>query len=552
MSLIHGPTSSPLSNKTISTLIAEQTTHHGDKPAIIVPWQSIRLTYRQLSERSAVIAKAMLEVGLRKGDCVGIMAGNCHEYIEVFLGGARIGCPVVVLNSFYTGEEVKRAVMLTSCKLVFIAKRIGQRDLSSHAEMLRGLPELDRVVCLEGTLDQVQSYNAFTSNRHSVFMKDAILHRAEKMVTPSDILNLQFTSGTTGSPKAAMLTHNNLINNASSVGNALHLSPSDIICSPPPLFHCFGLVMGFLASFTHGSSIIFPSDFFNPAAVVDALIAENATVLLGVPTMYIAEMEVMQKTGQKPTSLRTGLASGSAVSMTLMNTLRGRMGVEKMLIAYGMTETSPVTFITSMDDSDEKRSSTIGKVMPHCAAKIVDKKGDIVDRGVRGEICTSGYVLQKGYWRNEEKTREVMKVDDEGVVWMYTGDEGYIDEEGYGHVTGRIKDIIIRGGENIWPTEIEERLISHPLISEASVVGLKDERYGEAVGCFLKAASKLSDKEVQDWVSQTLGRHKAPKHIFWIGDARVGDDFPKTGSGKHQKHVMRAMGDRLIAIKARL
>jgi acyl-CoA synthetase (AMP-forming)/AMP-acid ligase II len=223
------------------------------------------------------------------------------------------------------------------------------------------------------------------------------------------------------------------------------LTPEDVICCPPPLFHCFGLVLGFLASFTHGSSIVFPSDFFDVTKVVDAIMDEDATVLLGVPTMYVAELEIIAKTGQRPRRLRTGLAAGSIVSQGLMNELRSKMGVEKMLIAYGMTETSPVTFITALDDSDEKGITTVGRVVPHTAAKVVDTTGTILARGERGELCTSGFALQKGYWRNEEKTREVMRRDENGVLWMRTGDEALLDSDGYAHVTGRIKDIIIRG-----------------------------------------------------------------------------------------------------------
>lgn len=225
----------------------------------------------------------------------------------------------------------------------------------------------------------------------------------------------------------------------------MRLTPEDVVCCPPPLFHCFGLVLGFLASYTHGSSIVFPSDFFDVKKVVDAIMSEDATVLLGVPTMYVAELEVMAKTGQRPRRLRTGLASGSAVSQGLMNQLREKMGVQKMLIAYGMTETSPVTFITALEDPDEKGTTTVGRVVPHTAAKVVDKDGRLLEKGERGELCTSGFALQKGYWRNEGKTREAMRRDENGVLWMHTGDEAMLDGEGYAHITGRIKDIIIRG-----------------------------------------------------------------------------------------------------------
>lgn len=379
-----------------------------------------------------------------------------------------------------------------ACKLVFIASSIGSRDLSSHIKALIStssrnpvLPELRRVVCIgNGALEQggveMQSYSTFTSNGHSVFMNDHVLKRAKNAVTPEDVLNLQFTSGTATCfpiPHIIRLTplsrnhrfsqsghvdtqvsplilrtalsnltpSSNLLNNARFVGDAMALTPEDVICCPPPLFHCFGLVLGFLASFTHGSSIVFPSDFFDVRRVVDAIVDEDATVLLGVPTMYVSELEVIAKTGQRPRRLRTGLASGSAVSQGLMNELRAKMGVEKMLIAYGMTETSPVTFITSLSDSDEKGTTTVGKVMPHTAAKVVGKDGRILGRGERGELCTSGFALQKGYLGNEEKTREVMRRDGDGVLWMHTGDEALLDEDGYAQITGRIKDMIIRG-----------------------------------------------------------------------------------------------------------
>lgn len=342
------------------------------------------------------------------------------------------------------------------------------------------------------------------------------------------------------------------------------------------MFHCFGLVMGFLSSFFHGSSIVFPSDYFHAGKVVEAIMNEDATVLLGVPTMYIAELEVMMKTGQKPRQLRTGLASGSPVSQSLMNQIRSTMGAQKMLIAYGMTETSPVSFITSLEDTDEKGTTTVGRVFPHTAAKVIDTQGKIVRRGQRGELCTSGFVLQKGYWRNEEKTSEVMRRDENGVLWMHTGDEAMIDGDGYALITGRIKDLIIRGtfkffhipnsialiltfktgGENIFPREIEERLMCHASIFEASVVGIRNERYGEVVGCFLKLSPqspKPTDQEIKQFITEQLGRHKAPHHIFWIGDAGVGEDFPKTGSGKHQKHMMRDIGNRLVGnVKAKL
>ncbi|KAK1731951.1 4-coumarate-CoA ligase [Colletotrichum acutatum] len=563
LSLVQGPTSPSLILKPLGSLIEEQSKKYGDRPAVIVPWQSTRLSYRELADRSKVIAKAILEVGLHHGDRVGIIAGNCYQYIELFLGAARIGCPYVVFNNTYSPDELKNAVLASGCKLLLMSPQIGTKSLSPHLESLLSLDKvqspLKQIVYLQkfeqapqGSM--LESYSFFFNRGQSIFMNDSVLRRAARKVRPSDTLNLQFTSGTTGRPKAATLTHINLVNDAQFVGDAMRLTEADVVCCPPPLFHCFGLIMGFLASFCHGSSIVFPSDNFNAEATLSAVLKEKATALLGVPSMFLAELEALQQSGSPINTLRTGLIAGSPVPAALMTDIREKMHVEGILIAYGMTETSPVTFITSLEDAHEKRNASVGKALPHTAAKVVDAQGAIVPRGTRGELCTSGFALQKGYWKDQEKTKEVMKVDNNGVVWMHTGDEGLIDTDGYAYITGRIKDLIIRGGENISPTEIEDRLLSHPAISEACVVGLQDKRYGEVVASFLQTANgtlKLTDSEVKAWVTEKLGRHKAPEHVFWIGHPDVGTSLPKTGSGKYQKHLIRDLGDTLLNKSAR-
>ncbi|KAM5341498.1 hypothetical protein ACJ41O_014529 [Fusarium nematophilum] len=594
LSLVYGPAQPELLIRTLGSLVEEQADKFGSRCAVSAPWQAARLSYRDLADRSKLMAKAMLEMGMRHGDCVGIMAGNCSQYIEVFLGGARIGCPVVVINNTFAPDELQAAVARVNCKLVFVASNIGTRSLQGHVEKLLHMAtsesHLTRLVTIGHVPVQsyngveVQSYSAFLGNSHSIFMNDTALKRAERQVEPSDVLNLQFTSGRThalceetvadiftrhnrctksslshsyvNSP--SLSTRNiadrrpdrNLINNARFNGHAMRLTQDDIVCCPPPLFHCFGLVMGFLASFCHGSTIVFPSDNFNAEKTIEAVVSEKATALLGVPTMFIAELDALEKNPQQITTLRTGLAAGSPVPKVLMESLRQRMNIQGMLIAYGMTETSPVTFITSLDDTEEKMHNSIGQVFPHTAAKVIDGSGNVVPVGTRGELCTSGFALQKGYWNDEEKTQEVMRRDGDGVVWMHTGDEGFIDQDGYGHITGRIKDIIIRGGENITPTEIENRLLAHPCIAESCVVGLADYKYGEVVSAFLKAPGDIprrpSDDEVRHWVSQHLGRVKSPQHIFWLGDKGVGDELPKTGSGKYQKHLIREIGNAIL------
>ncbi|KEZ41998.1 hypothetical protein SAPIO_CDS6390 [Scedosporium apiospermum] len=385
---VRGPKDPALWIKTLGTALDEQAARFGDKSALIVPWQSVRLSYRQLADRSRVVAKALLRLGLRHGDSVGIMAGNCHEYIEVFLGGARIGCPVVVLNNTYSPDELRNAACISSCKVIFIASKIGTKDLAAHIAILRGqghpnpkLLELLQLVCLgndefDGKGIGIQSYTQLKVKAAFGITDEEMLRRAEARVDPDNVLNLQFTSGTTGAPKAAMLTHVNLLNNGLFIGDALRLTPDDIVCCPPPLFHCFGLVVGFLSSLSHGCAIVFPSDNFDAKKVVDAVMSEDATIILSVPTMFMAQLEVMAKSGQKPRRLRAGLSAGAALSVSLIAKVREKMGLRKIINAYGMTETSPITFMTVLDDSDDK-AETIGRVMPHTAAKVIDSNAYI-------------------------------------------------------------------------------------------------------------------------------------------------------------------------------
>ncbi|QLI67972.1 Acyl-CoA ligase sidI [Metarhizium brunneum] len=557
LSIVAGATDNPLWTMTLGELIETQAKCYGGRTAVVFPWQNISRTYHSLSLRSKLIAKALLAAGLQHGDCVAITAGNCYQYIEVFFGAARIGCPVVVLNSTYTPTELQRAVSFSECKIIFAAQFSGPKgDLSEHLEHLDKHGSDDaQLVLFDSSFRSrdnrlsVTTYDDFVGKAESSHVSDSLLVEKESLVKAGDVLNIQFTSGTTGLPKASMLTHMNLINNGKLVGDQLRLTERDVVCCPPPLFHCFGLVMGVLGAFTHGSSIVFPSAQFNADLVLDSIESESCTVLYGVPTMFLVELEVNKRRKRDTSSLQKALAAGALVPQAVVRRLKHEMNLETVLIAYGMTETSPVTFGTRFEDPIEQRLTSVGTVFPHTGAKIVDSRGRIVPRGVRGEICTSGYALQKEYLKNAEKTAEVMRADSDGVVWMHTGDEGVIDEQGYCRVTGRIKDMIIRGGENIMPTEIEERLLAHACVVEASVIGLPDERYGEAVACFLRqkeACARPDDAGIARWVQQTLGRHKAPRYVYWIGDPGVGHDFPKTGSGKHQKHILRDIGRRLL------
>ncbi|KAE8346767.1 hypothetical protein BDV24DRAFT_158397 [Aspergillus arachidicola] len=543
---VTGLTEPPICPKTFAQFIDEKAATYGQKPAIVSPWQGIRLSYYELAERSKHVARALLGMGLAHGDCVGIMAGNSCQHIELLMGGARIGCAVVSLHSTYTPEELERAVRRTSCRLLFIASRIGRRDLSIHVKLMKNcvsssaLPQLHGVLTIgpndyNGYAQGLQTYeDLFAEYKEGVTGPgiDAtfLLKLAENAVTPDDVVRLEFTSGTTGTLKAGMLTATNLLGGGLTVGDRLNLIPKDIICSPAPLFHSFTLLAGIFASLTHGSSVILPSDHFDPNKVVEAIQKQAPTVLLGVPTMFLAELETMAK-GQVDTSLRAAVVGGSAVTSALRKNICTMMKTKDVYAVYGMTETG-ATFIGSLDGLEES-TGMVGFVMPHICAKILNKSGQIARPMEKGELYTSGFTLQKGYFGDEEKTLETMTQDQDGKIWMRTGDEAVIDESGCCRITGRIKDIIIRGGENISPLEVESRLASNPSIGEASVLGLPDATYGEVVGCFLKSApnaQRLSDEEVQGWVRETLAWHKTPVYIFWIGDPGVVDDFPTTGT----------------------
>ncbi|KAF9886517.1 hypothetical protein FE257_011424 [Aspergillus nanangensis] len=553
LALVHGATDHPLWSKTLGQVVDEQAERLGEKTVAVLPWQNVRISFQQLAARARRFAAGLLRAGLQRGDNIAIMAGNRVEYLEVVIGGALIGCPVLVVNNTYKPWELRNALHKTSCRMLFLASTIGSRSMVEHFQILTSPPDMHRVVMLGdgdcSAIPQVQSYATFIANSKSL-LADGVLQQAMEAVEPSEVLSLQFTSGTTGEPKASMLTHiiSNLLNNARFLGQRMELTTNDIVCCPPPLFHCFGLVMAFFSTLIHGGTIVFPSDHFNPDLVLDAITQEKCTTLLGVPTMFIAEMEANRSRGYRLTTLHKGMIAGSPVSLPLMADIQKHMGIDGMVIAYGMTETSTITFSTSLTDSPENRAKTVGRVMPQVTAKIVNPRGETVRRGEIGELCISGYALQKGYWSNELKTKEVMRVHDDGVLWMHTGDECLIDEDGYCHAMGRIKDIIIRGGENIFPAEIEERLLLNPGLGEASVVGVNDSKYGEVVGCFLKGVDgyTMADNEIKDWVRSTMGTAKTPQHVFWIGADGVCADFPKTGSGKHQKHLLREMADELL------
>ncbi|RYP11159.1 hypothetical protein DL764_000230 [Monosporascus ibericus] len=548
LSLLHGPVDPPLVDLTLGELLELQTYQHGNQECIVIPWTGARWTYNELNSQSSALAQSLLDMDIGVGDRVGIMAGNCEQYAAVFFAAAKIGVILVILNNTYTPTEAMYGLKFSDCKIFFTVPRIGRLDnskLLSELENKRGSPQV--VMLRDDKSGKYSTYDELIrSGRRQSHQR---LYRAMSKVLPHQVVNLQFTSGTTGLPKAAMLTHHNLINNSRFIGDRMRLTPDDILCCPPPLFHCFGLVLGLLAVVTHGGKIVYPAEVFDTNATLHAISDEKCTAVHGVPAMFDSLFQAKWPEDFNCDALRTGIIAGAPVPRYLMELLIKRFGMTEFTSSYGLTEASPTCFNAFTDDAIDRRLTTVGTLMPHAHAKIVDRDGNVVPIGVRGELCIAGYQLQVGYWNNCEKTSEVMVKDPSGLTWLHTGDEAVFDEDGYCSITGRFKDIIIRGGENIYPLEIEERLTAHPSISRAIVVGLKNQHYGEVVGAFVELVenrSKPSTEELRDWVRKRLGGHKSPAHVFWLGESGIPAAVPLTGSGKVRKFEMAKLGEEIL------
>ncbi|EWZ35372.1 long-chain acyl-CoA synthetase [Fusarium oxysporum f. sp. radicis-lycopersici 26381] len=548
LSVLEGPVDPPLVDLTLGELLELQTYQHGNQECLVIPWTGARWTYNELSQQSSSLAQSLLDMGIGVGDRVAIMAGNCEQYAAVFFAVAKIGAILVILNNTYTPTEAMYGLKFSDSKIFFTTPRIGRLDQTQLLQQLENKKTAPMVVMLRGDeFGKHQTYgelvNAGRRRNHQR------LYQAMTKVLPHQVVNLQFTSGTTGLPKAAMLTHHNLVNNSRFIGDRMRLGPADILCCPPPLFHCFGLVLGLLAVVTHGGKIVYPAEVFDIDATLKAISDEQCTAVHGVPAMFDSLFQAKWPENFNCDNLRTGIIAGAPVPRYLMELLVNRFGMTEFTSSYGLTEASPTCFNAFTDDSIDTRLTTVGTLMPHAKAKIVDRDGNIVPVGERGELCIGGYQLQAGYWNNSEKTNETMIRDAAGVLWLHTGDEAVFDENGYCSITGRFKDIIIRGGENIYPLEIEERLMDHPAITRAIVVGLKNKHYGEVVGAFVELAEghqKPQFEEIKDWCRKRLGGHKSPAHVFWLGDGDVPATVPLTGSGKVRKFEMAKLGDELL------
>jgi len=527
---VRGATTPPLLEDTIGAALERAAKDWQRRPAIIAPFQNIRWTYEELNARADALATGFLELGLEPGDRIGIWAPNCAEWTLTQFAAAKAGIILVTINPAYRKAELDYALNKSGCRALVLAKAHRGVEFASMLRELvaeRKLPQLQHAILIGKK--SIEGFLAFDDV--AATKADDRVRKIGAALKPDDAINIQFTSGTTGFPKGATLSHNNILNNGFFVGEAIGLTPQDKLCIPVPLYHCFGMVMGNLGCLTHGSAMVYPSEGFDPLAVLQTVQDEKCTALYGVPTMFIAELGQADFAKFDLSSLRTGIMAGSPCPIEVMRHVIDKMHMREVTIAYGMTETSPVSFQSSRSDSVERRVSTVGRVLPHVEVKILDADGNSVPRGTQGELCTRGPSVMLGYWDDEARTAEAIDADG----WMHTGDIGTIDDEGYGNITGRIKDIVIRGGENIYPREIEEFLYRHPKVSDVTVVGLPDAKYGEELCAWiiLHPGQSSNAEEIKMFCDKQIARYKVPRYVKFV------DAFPMTVTGKVQKYLIR-------------
>ncbi|MEO6408742.1 MAG: AMP-binding protein [Burkholderiaceae bacterium] len=521
--------------------------------ALVSRHQDVRMSYAELDRRSSMLASALLRSGLATGERAGIWAHNSAEWLLMQLATAKIGVILVNINPAYRITELEYALNKVGCKLLVTmtayktSDYIGiLRDLVPELSSARvgelnapRVPALRTVVHLGG--EALPGMMRFADLLARGDAADAQVAAAGERLDAHDPINIQFTSGTTGFPKGATLTHHNILNNGFFVGEAMKLGERDRLCIPVPLYHCFGMVLGNLACLTHGSTIVYPNDGFDALTVLETVQAERCTALHGVPTMFIAELNHPRFAEFDLSTLRTGIMAGSPCPIEVMKQVVDKMHMAEVTIAYGMTETSPVSCQSSTDSPLERRVSTVGQVQPHLEIKIVDpQSGGTVDPGESGEFCTRGYAVMRGYWGDEERTREAIDADG----WMHTGDLATMDTEGYVNIVGRIKDLVIRGGENVYPREIEEFLYRHPAVADVQVIGVPDNKYGEELCAWvvLKPGASATAEALREFCQGQIAHYKVPRYIRFV------DAFPMTVTGKIQKFVMREAMKRELGI----
>ena len=541
-SYAHGVSMTPLIGETIGVHFDQAAEERwSSRDALVVRQQNVRWSYGELKAKTDAFADGLLALRLAPGDRIGIWSPNNSEWAITQFATAKAGLVLVNINPAYRLSELEYALNKVGCKALVTADSFKS---SSYVGMLRELaPEIERSApgrLQAKRLPALATLIRIGEGEARGFLRfDDVLgmggdrHRAALAdnLQFDDPINIQFTSGTTGAPKGATLTHHNILNNGYFIGEAMRLTDRDRVCIPVPLYHCFGMVLGNLACITHGAAMIYPAEGFDPLATLEAVEAERCTALYGVPTMFIAQLGHPEFKRFDLSSLRTGIMAGSPCPIEVMKRCVDEMNMREVTIAYGMTETSPVSTQTSCDDPLERRVATVGRVHPHVEIKIVDAEGRIVPPGTSGEFCTRGYSVMRGYWGDEERTAEA--IDRAG--WMHTGDLATIDEDGYCNIVGRIKDMVIRGGENVYPREIEEFLFRHPKIEAVQVVGVPDLKYGEELCAWvkLKPGASASAEDVQSFCRGQIAHYKIPRYIKFV------DAFPMTVTGKVQKFIMR-------------
>ncbi len=554
ISYVHGARDLPLLGETLGQNLDRTAARVPDHPALIVRSQGVHWSYAELVRQAEAFAAGLLALGVQRGDRLGIWSLNNAEWVVVQFATAKAGIILVNVNPSYRTTELEFALNLVGCKALVLATRFKTSDYigmltqvvpelaaSTPGQLAsQRLPDLRIVIQIGGASPGCVPFDDVAGRATDAHRAE--LARVQPLLQFDDPINIQFTSGTTGAPKGATLTHHNILNNGFFIGEAMRLSERDRLCIPVPLYHCFGMVLGNLACTTHGAAMVYPGPGFDPLDVLQTVANERCTGLHGVPTMFIAELEHPEFERFDLSSLRTGIMAGSPCPIEVMRRAVDRMHLDEITICYGMTETSPVSFQSSTSDPLERRVSTVGRVHPHLEVKIVDAEGRIVPRGAPGELCTRGYSVMLGYWGDEARTRGVI----DAARWMHTGDLATVDDEGFCNIVGRIKDVVIRGGENVYPREVEEFLYRHPAIEDVQGFGVPDAKYGEELCVWIKlrGGERLTEAEVQDFCRGQIAHQKVPRYVRFV------DEFPMTVTGKMQKFLMREAMQRELGILA--
>ncbi len=545
-SYVSGATDEPLRFITLPQLLAKTVARHGARDAAIFEAENLRLSWYDLQSKADDLAVGLLALGLRRGNRVGIWAPNRHEWVVTQFATARIGLVLVNINPAYRTTELEYALNKVGCRALVMARRHKSSDylgmlgeiapeihFKGETEVLDSarLPDLKHVVLLgdEPVPPRALSYRQALALGGPA--QRARLDTLTAALDPDDAINIQFTSGTTGSPKGATLSHFNIVNNARYCAKAMALGPQDRLCIPVPLYHCFGMVLGVLCATASGAAMVFPGESFDAADTLRSIAKHRCTALHGVPTMFTAMLEEPTFAKHDVSALRTGIMAGAPCPIETMRKVIAQMHLREITIAYGMTETSPISFQSGLDDPIERRVSTVGRIQPHLEVKVIDAGGRIVPIGQAGELCTRGYAVMRGYWEDEQRTREA--IDPAG--WMHTGDLATIDAEGYCNIVGRVKDMLIRGGENVYPREVEEFLHGHPAIMDVQVVGVPDERFGEELlaAVRLHPGTEASEESLRDFCRGQIAHFKVPRYVTFV------DEYPMTVTGKVQKYKLR-------------